>query len=306
MKVAAMDLGTNSFLCLIADVENGSVGKVHSDNVQLVRLGQDVNKTKKFHPDALARADSCLEAFSTEIKKQKPQAILAMATSAARDVTNAQMLFDIGKKHSIPIEVITGGLEAELTFAGATSHLPNDGKNRCIIDVGGGSTEFILGRDHQVLAAESVDIGCVRLTEEFVHRNPISDHDIRMIAGHIHDFAAGIVAKIQHFPIDEIIAVAGTPTAIAAIELGGFSHERVDNYLLSIENLKTWTKRFSSLSVEERMKNYNLERSRADVLPVGTLILWQALAALKKDRLTVSTKGVRFGLALEIERRSRK
>ena len=304
MKVAALDLGTNSFLCLIAEVSDGIIETVYSDEVKVVRLGQDVNRTKMFQPEALGRARECLSEFSKAIHHHKPDKVLAMATSAARDVSNGSELFKICQDLQIPIEIIPGEREAEITFAGATAHLPPDGKSRLVIDVGGGSTEYILGKDRKVLISESKDIGCVRLTEKFIRHYPTPNHELRELAHHIREETIDILAKIKKFGVDEVIAVAGTPTSIAAAEIGGFDEKKVDNYLLSANSLHGWIHKLAELNVDDRVAKFKIEKGRADVLPVGAMILWLALDTLGIERLKVSTKGVRYGVALEIWRRT--
>ncbi len=121
MKVAALDLGTNTFLCLIAEGSRNGISKVHKDLAQVVRLGQGVDKTGEFHPDALVRARQCLSEFKKEIDKHNVDRILAMATSAARDAKNGQELFRIGEDLGIPIEIIPGEDEARITYQGATA-----------------------------------------------------------------------------------------------------------------------------------------------------------------------------------------
>ena len=146
MRVAALDLGTNSFLCLIADVTNGKIQEI-SDEIEIVRLGEGLSQQKpgekKFHPEALKRARVALERFSKSIQKHKPEKILAVATSAARDAVNADELQKIAKELSIPLEIITGKREADLTFKGAvTDEL--DFENAMVIDIGGGLQKFYL------------------------------------------------------------------------------------------------------------------------------------------------------------------
>lgn len=303
MRVAALDLGTNSFLCLIAEVEDGRIIKVLSDQVEVVRLGQGVNQTRLFHPDALVRAEACLHRFSMTIKGYQPEAVLAMATSAARDVSNSEQLFCIGAKLGIPIEIIPGGKEAEITFLGATSALPRDGKTRLVIDVGGGSTEYIIGRDHQVLYGQSLNIGCVRLTEKFASVQPILNEQHLQLRDYIDKQIKKIAPEISKYKVDQVLAVAGTPSAIAAAELGGFVEEKVDGHILTVARLSQWEKNFAELSAQQIAVNYKIEAGRADVIFVGSVLLQRSLLQFGIDRMTVSTKGVRYGVALEIAKR---
>jgi exopolyphosphatase/guanosine-5'-triphosphate,3'-diphosphate pyrophosphatase len=306
MKVAALDLGTNSFLCLVAEVHGGRVVQVIEDQVEVVRLGQDVHRTGLFQPEALIRSKDCLERFAKTIDKHKPERILAMATSAARDASNSEELFRIGEELGIPIEVIPGGQEAAITFRGATADISKDGKIRLVIDVGGGSTEYIVGQDHRVIFGQSLNIGCVRLTEAMIDQQPTPADQIHKLKNFIKKEFSQIQSQLMQFKIDEVIAVAGTPSAIAAMELGGFDSKKVDGYKLTKKNLEDWEIKLAELSVSEKVSQLGLERGRADVILVGNIILSESLELLGLDELQVSTKGVRFGVAIELASRSPK
>lgn len=303
MKVAALDLGTNTFLCLIAEVSNGKVEKIIEDQVQIVRLGQDVNKTKKLHSEALIRADKCFSDFSKIIQNHQPERILAMATSAARDVTNADELFKIGLKYNIPIEIIPGEKEADITYKGSTSGLNNELRNIVVLDIGGGSTELILGKGNQVITSESVNIGCVRLSEIFLKQQPASETQLIKMEEYIEKELSHIIQKIKLNHIDEILAVAGTPTEIARIEIGSFDPKKIDNMKLSKKLLTEKYNLFSKSTVQEIESKYQVSKGRADVITVGVLILKKVCEILNKEHVLVSTRGVRFGVALELAER---
>lgn len=299
MKVAALDLGTNTFLCLIADVTDAGIGKVHKDLVQVVRLGQGVDKTGAFHPEALKRARECLAEFKKEIDAQKVDRILAMATSAARDASNGQELFRIGEDLGIPIEIIPGKDEARITYQGATVGLPRDGKTYLVVDVGGGSTEFILGRGENILFGESLNMGGVRLTEKLISAQPVSAVERDNLKKYIHHEVEAIAPQLKNEKIDQMIAVAGTPTSLVAIEVGGFDEKKVDGFFLSKERLAFWVDEFAKTSVEEKKQKYNLG-GRADIIYVGASILLSVIEELGLPGMIVSTKGVRYGVALEM------
>lgn len=304
MKVAALDLGTNSFLCLIAEVDGGRIQKIISDQVEIVRLGQDVNKTKRFHPQALARAKACLERFQKTILQHQPEKILAMATSAARDVQNAEELFKIGRDLGIPIEIIPGEKEAEITFQGSTSAFPADGIVRAVIDIGGGSTEIIAGQNGKPLGGKSVNIGGVRLTELFFPNQPPTSAQVETLRDHSRQQLNDLVEQIRMFKPQELIAVAGTPTELAAASLGGFDAQKIDGFLFSTQDLKTWISKLKTSTTLERTTKYGISAGRADIILAGVLILDLILEMLPAEKVSVSTRGVRFGVALNLEKRN--
>lgn len=302
MKVAALDLGSNTFLCLICDVEmiSGSVKitKTYEDLVNVVRLGQGLSSTKKFHPEALVRARECLSKFKILIDQNKPERILAMATSAARDAENKNELFQICQDLQIPIEIIPGEKEADITYRGSTSGQTSD-LNRLIIDIGGGSTEFIFGTGEKINFAKSFDIGCVRLTEKFIKDQPTPHTQIE----NCKTFIKNTIANLPEFSINHILAVAGTPTTLAAVEIGHFSVEHIDGYKLSLEGLENWLSRLAGLTVQQKI-NLGFPIGRADVMLVGILILIETLYKMNLKQITVSTRGVRHGVALELASRT--
>jgi exopolyphosphatase / guanosine-5'-triphosphate,3'-diphosphate pyrophosphatase len=304
MKVAALDLGTNTFLCLIVEGDKTGIKKVLSDQATVVRLGQGVDKTGSFHPDALARAKVCLTEFKKEIDRHQVDRILAMATSAARDATNGQELFKIGEDLGIPIEIIPGADEARITFAGATEGGLRGTDNYIVIDVGGGSTEFIVGNSDNLQFSKSLNIGCVRMTEKYITAQPLSQTERLFIEDAVNEQLRTITHEIEKYPAKEVLAVAGTPSAIAVAELGGkFDPEKVHGFILDQAKLKKWCDTLANTSVQEKIDKYKIEAGRADVLFVGATILYQFLLQLNKQSMKVSIKGVRYGVALEALRR---
>ncbi len=299
MKIAALDLGSNTFLCLICEVKNNQILKVYSDQVEVVRLGQDLQKTKEINTDALVRAKKCLEKFSETIQKEKPDRILAMATSAARDAENKQELFKICQNLNIPLEIIAGEKEAEITYQGAISKIISE-KNRLVIDIGGGSTEFIFGSGLKLIQGQSLNIGCVRLTEKFISAQPTTENEISVLQ----KFISNEISKINSasFKIDEVLAVAGTPTTLAAVEIGKFQVDIIDGYIFKLDRLEKWLSELIPLSIAEKIQK-GFPEGRADVILVGLIILIETLKYFNKDQLVVSTRGVRYGVALEVARR---
>ena len=299
MKVAALDLGSNTFLCLICDVHDGRIEKIYSDEVQVVRLGQGLSSSKKFHPDALFRARSALTDFAQSIQKHKPEKILAMATSAARDAENKQELFKICDDLDIPLEIISGDQEAQITYSGSVSGLKTSPLKTLVVDIGGGSTEFIVGLGSNLLSGHSQNIGCVRLTEKFISQQPTSETDIENCKNEILKVIQESKQKLN-LDIDQILAVAGTPTALVTAELGGFDPARIDGYKLTAKKLNEWLSKLITATVEEK-QNMGIPQGRADVILVGVLILLATLEVFCKDEIIVSTRGVRYGVAIFME-----
>lgn len=302
MKAAALDLGTNTFLCLIVEGDKSGIQKIIRDEVEVVRLGQEVDRTGEFHPDALTRATDCLRRFRKMIDEIGVDRILGVATSAARDVKNGSELFRIAYEMDLPLEIISGDEEARTSYAGVCATMSDD-LHRLVVDIGGGSTELILGRGRNLLFSRSVDMGAVRLTERLISTQPVPQSDRKRLEEYIQDQLAPVVREISAHPVNEILAVAGTPTAIAAIELGGFDPAKVDGYFISKEKLKTWCDEFAGSTVQAKKEKYGLG-GRADIIYVGASILLAVVEALKQPGFKVSVKGLRYGVALDLLSRS--
>jgi exopolyphosphatase/guanosine-5'-triphosphate,3'-diphosphate pyrophosphatase len=261
----------------------------------------------------LKRAEECLSEFKNEIDKHKVDKILAMATSAARDAKNGDQLFAIGKKLNIPIQIIPGSDEARITYQGATvstvstvgsvgtTDVAENHKTSVIIDIGGGSTELIQGRGTDILFSQSLDIGGVRLTEKMISAQPVPVDEQNKADAFIKEQLRPVLARISQHKVDQAIAVAGTPTALAAIEFGGFDEKKIDGHFISREQLRKWVQEFAATSVEFKREKYNLG-GRADIIYIGVLILLNIIEGLGLPGFYVSTKGVRYGVALEMLR----
>ncbi|MCB0420032.1 MAG: Ppx/GppA family phosphatase [Bdellovibrionales bacterium] len=297
MRVAAIDLGSNSFLQLIADVEEGKIIQVISDEVEITRLAQDVNQNKKLHPEALQRAEKCFQVFHSVAQKFHVDKSIAVATSAARDSSNSEELIELGKKYGIKIYVIDGPTEAQLSFSGATYDEPYK-KEMMIVDVGGGSTEFLSKSQQDSVSAVSIDVGCVRLYELFWKEDPIS-------SSHLIEMKHYIRKSLQsYFPSPEsvfkMLAVAGTPTTLACLEIGEeFNEQKIEGMEITKMEIELWEQKLCQHDVLARKSLPGMPAKRADVIGVGAVILNEAMDHFSTKKLVVTTKGVRHGLAME-------
>jgi exopolyphosphatase/guanosine-5'-triphosphate,3'-diphosphate pyrophosphatase len=298
MRIAALDLGSNTSLLLVVDIEKGRITKIVRDELRVTRMGQGVHQNRTLHPEALERVDRCFKEYAEIIKASKVDHVLAMATSAARDVTNAEELFKIGHEHGIEIEIIPGAKEAEITFKGSTFEEPKT-KGLCVIDVGGGSTEIIGCENGTILHGASVDIGSVRLTEMFVKSHPIANADLATMKIYIQKKLQERGKEIELKNVKEVIAVAGTPTTLAAVmSAKPYSHEVVHGFKIQLTDLYAWAEKLAKMTVEDRMALPGMDKKRADVIVAGLLILAETTAHLGRQSIRVSDRGVRFGVAL--------
>lgn len=295
MKVAALDLGSNTSLLLIAEVENGRLVKVYHDETRVTRMGQGVHANRTLHPDALIRMDDCLRDYSAVIARHGCDKVIAVATSAARDVKNGGDLMALGHRHKIPIHIISGDKEAQLTFRGALCDR-DDLRGLAVIDVGGGSTEVITG-DEREAHGTSVDVGSVRLTEMYVTKHPIAKKELERVRKYSDQAFAK--APLPKGPFREVVAVAGTPTTLAGIDQEReFDEKYIHGYKLKAATIENWIERLAAMTVEQREALKGMQPKRADVIVTGSVILLGAMRALGQNEATVSTRGVRYGVAL--------
>lgn len=294
MKVAAIDLGSNSFLCLIAEKDKSGAIKEIYDTIEFVKLGEGVHQNKAFSEGALQRAEKAFKKFQEQIIKHKVDKIASVATSAARDVTNKDRFFDLGKKYEIPIEIISGENEGDYTYLGVLSARPQK-SNFSVLDIGGGSTE-IAYRENGAMKSKSFNVGCVRLTELFLKSNPEKDSEIE-------DFRNYLKEKMPSMDFGnlEMVAVAGTPTTLASLQLKkDFDPNVIENFQLTKNHIRDLINKFKSLTIEERKKLTGIDAPRADVIMAGALILEHVMEICKLESVTVSCRGVRYGLAYKM------
>lgn len=291
MRVAAIDLGSNSFLCLIAEKDKDGKIKEIFDTIEFVKLGEGVHTSKAFSEGALQRAELAFQKFQNLIEKYKVDKVVSVATSAARDVSNRDRFFDLGKKYGIPIEIISGENEGDYTYLGVLSSRPSK-PNFSVLDIGGGSTEIAFKKEGE-LKAKSFNVGCVRLTELFLKSNPETDSEIAEFKNYLNQKMPSM-----DFGNLEMVAVAGTPTTLASLHIKkDFNPDLIDNMELTKTDIKDLIKKFRTLTIEERKKLTGIDSPRADVIMAGALILEHVMEICKLSSVTVSCRGVRYGLA---------
>ncbi|WP_375423369.1 exopolyphosphatase [uncultured Friedmanniella sp.] len=317
-RVAVVDCGTNSIRLLIAEAgPDGSLVELER-RTEIVRLGQGVDATEEFHPDALTRTFVATEAYAALVRDAgvPPGRVRFVATSASRDARNREDFFaGIRQRLGVTPEVVSGDTEAALSFAGALSRFDRPVEPVLVVDIGGGSTELILGRpDGGVTAAVSLDIGSVRLTERFLGAAPPAPGAVAAAAAHVDELLAH--NGIDFGAVGTWVGVAGTATTLAGVHLGleHYDRARVHGSLIPLTDLYALFDRLVASTVGEIRALPSMHPGRADVVTAGTLIAVRIADRLGHegpgqqntgvDGLRVSESDILDGAALELLHRT--
>jgi exopolyphosphatase/guanosine-5'-triphosphate,3'-diphosphate pyrophosphatase len=303
MRVAAIDCGTNSIRLLIADIDGSNFREIYR-TMEIVRLGQGVDKTKAFHPDAIARTLAAVDLFAQEISKRGVEKIRFCATSATRDATNRNLFINgVHERLGIKPEVISGDEEARLSFIGATKEFSASNGPFLVVDIGGGSTEFVYGHT-DVEFAKSVNIGCVRMTERNIHSDPPTHQEIENARRDIQEAISEAAAVVPITQAKTVIAVAGTATSVAASALGLEEYDRHLIHLarVSADQSHTVAKTFAAMNAEQRSHVGFLHPGRADVFAAGSLVLSEIMKATGAKEFVASEADILDGIAWSLAR----
>ncbi len=299
-RVAAFDCGTNSLRLLIADLDPASGTMVELvREMRIVRLGQGVDQTGRIPPESLVRTFAALDEYAVLVAEHRPELIRFCATSAARDAENAEE-FKAGVRERVGVEpeVIDGDAEARASYDGATRVLTGGSPPFLVLDIGGGSTELILGdADGAVSAAQSLDIGSVRLTERHLHDDPPTGEQVAAVCADIDAALDG--CRVDPALAGSVVGVAGTVTTVAAgvLELAAYDRSRIHLAELDVARVHATISALVSMSVAERRALGYVHPGRADVIGAGALILDRILQRTTVSTLTVSESDILDGIA---------
>jgi exopolyphosphatase/guanosine-5'-triphosphate,3'-diphosphate pyrophosphatase len=301
-RVAAIDIGTNTVLMLVAELRDGEVVAVE-EHAEITRLGLGVDRTKRLDDGAIARTLEVLERYADRGRALGVVRTAAVATSATRDSENGPAFRENAERLlSGEVSVASGDREARLTFRGALGGLGLESGARVgVIDVGGGSTELVVGAAFGAISwAHSFDVGSVRLTERHVHEDPPSKASLDAVRDDVRRTFAN--ARAPSDGLDAVVAIAGTATTFAAIDLGLLDYAAAPphGHRMKRDRLEHWIEKLASLPLEPRRRTAGLEPKRADVIVAGGIVLSEAAATLQTEELIVSDRGVRWGLAAEL------
>ena len=298
MRVASVDLGTNSTRLLVADVEDGRLHDVVR-RLKITRLGEGVDERKRLLPAPIARVRNVLTDFRLEAEQLGAERTLAVATSAVRDAENGEaFLGEVEWSYGFKTRLLSGDEEAQLTFRGASTGR-DVAHNTLVIDIGGGSTELVVGGTVRLSFHDSLNMGGVRLTERFLHSDPPTKGELDACSAAAHELLAQVVPRDVR-PLSAI-GVAGTITSIAALDLGlaEYDPDQVQGHRLSAEGVRAQLDRLAALPLAERRKVPALDPDRAPVIVAGTVILAEVLDHIGLEGLEASVHDVLDGAALE-------
>ncbi|MFF3783450.1 exopolyphosphatase [Streptomyces sp. NPDC001933] len=310
-RVAAIDCGTNSIRLLVADADPSTGELVELDRrMEIVRLGQGVDRTGRLAPEALERTFAACRQYATVIKEHGAQRLRFVATSASRDAENRDdFVRGVLEILGVEPEVISGDQEAEFSFTGATKELAGRdhlAEPYLVVDIGGGSTEFVVGDDH-VRAARSVDIGCVRMTERhLVHDGVVTDPPTdAQVAAIRADIDAALDLAEESVPLTgaaTLVGLAGTVTTVAAIALGldAYDSEAIHHSRISFDQVQEITGRLLGSTHAERAAMGAMHPGRVDVITSGALILLAVMERTGAREVVVSEHDILDGIGWSI------
>ena len=299
--VAAIDAGTNSTRLLIADAE----GRTLDRRMTITRLGQDVDRTGRLAPEAVERVLAALREYRAVMDVAGVERVRMAATSAARDAANREDFFSAAEEVlGVRPELLSGAEEGRLSFAGATADLDEGDGPFLVVDIGGGSTEFVIGRTEPT-GVKSIDVGCVRVSERFLRSDPpdpgeLSDA-LSVVRTHLDDVVREVPATLD---AARMVGLAGSVTTVAAVELGltSYDRDRIHHFRLTRTAAEDVFRTLATEARDDRRANPGLEEARVDVIVGGALILVAVMRYFDFDDCLVSESDILDGLVASLLR----
>ena len=306
-RLAAIDCGTNSIRLLVVEAEGDSLKELHRDMI-IIRLGEGVDEHKRFSDAALRRLQDACRVFQQVLKELNVSRTRFIATSASRDVSNREAFLEIiDTEISLTPDIISGDEEARLSFLGATGsfrHLPGP---YLVIDIGGGSTEFVIGND-SVQSARSVNIGCVRMSERHHFSDPPTKSELDIATKDIDTAIDEALKVVDVRKAKTIIGLAGSITTVAAeaLHLSRYEREKIHGSQFSLNQIESAASSLISMTQSERAALGFMHPGRVDVIGAGALVLWRSLEKIalihpNMPLLTVSEHDILDGIIYDLQ-----
>jgi exopolyphosphatase / guanosine-5'-triphosphate,3'-diphosphate pyrophosphatase len=281
-KIAAIDMGTNSMRLLLCEYDKKDF-KNKEKHLIVTRLGQGLSARGVISQEAIERNMNALKIFKEKADLYDAQEIIAIATSAVRDAENRdEFIYKAKQITGIDIKVITGETEAELGIIGVASGLSIETENILVIDIGGGSTELVLGSANGISYSTSINAGTVRMTEKFITSHPMIENEIENLNNNLKQLFEEPIKQLKLMHFGKTIAIGGTATTIAAIyhSLCIYDPSIVHNTVIDFNYLQNLLEQLKSMTVEQRYEVKGLQKERADVIPAGMIIMLHIMKIL--------------------------
>ena len=298
-----IDIGTNTILGLIAELKNDGSFDVLDDLAEITRLGESVQRTGRISPEGEERSLKVLRCYLERFESLNVEAIMAVGTSALRDARNsAEVRGRFKEQLGFDVRVISGDEEAAYSFLAVQRGLPLNRRELLVVDVGGGSTEFIRGSEAGVSQAVSINIGSVRLTEQFLHSDPVQTEECEKMRLAIERELALLPRQwLKDSSILTLVGIAGTFTTLSAVEkkLARYAHGEVHGSRLTLGEVRRQVALYQGKTIAERKAIDGLEPKRADVILAGATLIERTMTVFHLQQAIVSDQGVRYGLLHE-------
>jgi len=307
-RLAGIDIGTLTCRLLIADLSSdGPLKELRSDR-RILQLGAGVDQTTQLSTSAMDRVIHCLRQWKNVIDDYRVDAFTAVATSAVRDASNRQEFLERVKcEVGFGVEILAGEEEARRTLLGVRSGLPTDVTDVLVLDIGGGSTEFVLDRTGQKPVVRSIDMGVVRLGERLLCHDPPADEEVQQACEWVARETKAAVADMENYSGATFVGTAGTITSLAAMaqKLPTYEPARIHNYILKLDTIRELEQTLLSRKKTDRVGLPGLEKGREEVIAAGVIMIRTILETLGMSTVLVSDLGLREGVLLDLVRRPR-
>jgi exopolyphosphatase / guanosine-5'-triphosphate,3'-diphosphate pyrophosphatase len=300
LRVAVVDMGTNSTRLLVADVDGGRVREVERRST-VTRLGRGVDLSGQLAAEAIEDVCAAVAGYIGLYEELGAQRVVAIATSAVRDASNSQMfLAELRERFALDARILEGTEEGRLTYLGACAERPPADKT-LVVDIGGGSTELVIGNGPEVDMYASIQAGTVRHTERYVTHDPPEAAELEELAADVRELIAAALEAEPMVRANDGVGVAGTPTSLAAIDqsLDPYDAELVHGHRLALQSIQRMCSELASKPLAERLRVKGLHPGRAPTIVAGVVILIQVMRAFGLDRIEVSEHDILWGAALE-------
>ncbi len=302
-RFAAIDIGTNTILLLIAELDRNGAFQVLEDRAEITRIGEGVDRTRRIGSDGAERSLGVLRDYLEKCKNLGVDEILAVGTSALRDARNSgEFIARLKQGLGLDLRILSGEEETSYSYLAVREGLALEGKEVLVVDVGGGSTELIWAKEGGVHLWASMDMGSVRLTERFLTSDPVLEEDVaRMITEIDRQLERLLVDWGMERRFHTMVGLAGTFTTLAAIEkrLSVYSHSEVHGCRLSRAEVQRQVHLFKDKTIAERREIPGLEPKRADVILAGAVLIDRIMTLFRVEQVMVSDQGIRYGLLHE-------